>query len=115
MGLGGLTKPFAQAAADQRNETLVANGLNVMNNLNFYDNGSTRMQAERRAESKLMSKGILQANGDFTKQHQERLDNTNSSSAYKNFEGTDARRNTSGPSLKASRTTESVTRDSNSS
>lgn len=113
MGLGGLTKPFAQAAADQRNETLVANGLNVMNNLNFYDNGSTRMQAERRAESKLMSKGILQANGDFTKQHQERLDNTSNRSAYKNFEGTDARRNTSGPSLKASRTTESVTRDSN--
>ena len=111
IGLGGLTKPMAQAAADQRNETLVANGLNVMNNLNFYDNNTTRIQAERRAENSLRSKGILQGNGDFSKHHQERLDKSSSNSAYKNFEGTDARRNTSGPSLKASRTNESVTRE----
>ena len=111
IGIGGLTKPFAQAAADQRNETLVANGLNVMNNLNFYDNNTSRIQSERRAENSLRSKGILQGNGDFSKHHQERLDKSSSNSAYKNFEGTDARRNTSGPSLKASRTNESVTRE----
>ena len=84
VGMGKYTQNMAQSAVDQRNDTLVANGMRVTDHINFMGQGN-REQSERRAESRLRSRGIIQSNGQFTNAHQERLNVQGNRSTYKNY------------------------------
>lgn len=90
VGMGRFTQHQAQSAVEERNEALVANGMRVSDNLNFMGPGN-REQSERRAEAKLKSRGIIQSNGQFTAQHQARLDRQGSRSTYKAMANNDRR------------------------
>ena len=84
VGMGKYTQNMAQSAVDQRNDTLVANGMRVTDNINFMGQGN-REQSERRAESRLRGRGIIQSDGRFTTAHQERLNAQGTRSTYKNY------------------------------
>lgn len=84
VGMGRFTQNMAQSAVDQRNDNLVANGMRVTDNINFMG-PDNREHSERRAESRLKGRGIIQSNGQFTNAHQERLNAQGNRSTYKNY------------------------------
>lgn len=118
VGMGRFTQNMAQSAVDQRNDNLVANGMRVTDNINFMG-PDNREQSERRAESRLKGRGIIQSNGQFTNAHQERLNAQGNRSTYKNYANSGRQGSTQdgliGSSTKSKSTTTSSTTSSRSS
>lgn len=118
VGMGRFTQNMAQSAVDQRNDNLVANGMRVTDNINFMG-PDNREQSERRAESRLKGRGIIQSNGQFTNVHQERLNAQGNRSTYKNYANSGRQGSTQdgliGSSTKSKSTTTSSTTSSRSS
>ena len=115
VGMGRFTQNMAQSAVDQRNDNLVANGMRVTDNINFMG-PDNREQSERRAESRLKGRGIIQSNGQFTSAHQERLNAQGNRSTYKNYANSGRQGSTqSGLVGTRSQSTTSSTRSSQSS